>query len=76
MSDDKDPTHRSTPPQDDEWGFLWKAADRANKAWLITGPIYAVASNWKALAAIGAIVVWWNSPKAAAVIAALIGAGL
>ena len=76
MGDDKDPTQRSSQPEPDEWGFLWKAADRSNKSWLITGPIYAVVSNWKALAAIGAIVIWWNSPKVTAAIAAYFGVGL
>ena len=70
--DERDHTARETPPEHDEWHIIWRAVDRANKSWIITGPIHAVVTNWKALLVIGALVLWLNSPKVIAVLAELI----
>ena len=72
MSDDLKPG-RSTPPEDHEWGGIWKALDRANKSWIVTGPIYAAVTNWKAFAIIVGIVVWLNRPEIVAAIRTLSG---
>ena len=75
MSDDKDPTHRSTPPEPHEWGFIWEALGVAVKSWVIAKPFYEVLSNRKALFAIGAFVIWWTSPKVTAALSAFLGVG-
>ena len=73
MGDDEiDHTTRKTPPEPKEWQMIWIAVDRSNKTWTITGPIHAVKSNWKALVATGLFVLWLNSPKVLAALAALI----
>lgn len=49
---------RGTPPKEEEWAGVWSALEKADKGWVITGPIYAVVSNWKALSVtIGVIIV-------------------
>ncbi len=49
---------RDRPPTDEEWVGVWSALEKADKGWIITGPIYAVVSNWKALSVtIGVIIV-------------------
>ena len=56
-----DPYHRKTPPEtDSEWQGIWKAIEKAEKSWIIVGPIYAVVTNWKALVIIGGIVLFVN----------------
>ena len=73
MGDEEiDYTTRKTPPEPHEWQMIWIAIDRANKTWPITGPIHAVKSNWKALGVIGVLLLWINSPKVIAALAALI----
>ena len=51
------------------------SADRADKTWLIIGPLHAVVSNWRALAVILALIAWFNRPEIANAVAVLIGAG-
>ena len=76
MSDDLE-TGRTTPPTDDEWPHIWKKLERADslssKAWVIVGPVYAVVTNWKAIAIIVAGVAWLNRPEILAAIAVLVG---
>jgi hypothetical protein len=62
MGGDKDDfQRRTTPPTKEEWPHLWDAADKAHKTWLITGPIYAVVTNWRALIVVAVVVVWINA---------------
>ena len=72
MGDDDDISTRKNAPDQKEWPTVWRAVDRANKSWLITGPIHAVVTNWKALGVIGVLVLWLNSPKVIAAVAALL----
>lgn len=65
---------RKTPPEnEEEHAYLWDSADKAQKAWRITGPVYAVVSNWKAGVAVIAFVVWLNSPEVVPALKALLG---
>jgi hypothetical protein len=60
MGDDKLKTGRGTPPEDNEWQGVWDALEKAEKGWIITGPIHAVVSNWRALCVIGAVIGFIN----------------
>lgn len=73
MGDKK--SRRETPPEEREWADIWEAIDRSNMAWIIVGPIHAVVSNWKALAAIAAVVVWLNNDKIISALSTLVGVG-
>ena len=72
MSDKK--SRRNTPPEEDEWPDVWDAIDKANMSWIITGPIHAVVSNWKALVVIAGVIVWLNNDRIIEAIATIIGA--
>jgi len=51
MADDDLHTYRKTPPETDEdWQKLHRSMARADKAWIVTGPISAFAENRKAWA--------------------------
>lgn len=55
---------RGKPPDDDDdWLHIWDGVDKAHKSWIVTGPIHAVVSNWKALAVIGAALMALNGPE-------------
>jgi hypothetical protein len=72
VSDDKK-YGRKDPPEHSEWTDIWDALEKADKGWIITGPIYAVVSNWKALLVIGFVIFAVNSPRIVAAIEALMG---
>lgn len=72
MSDKHDP-YRRDPPKEDEWHHIWQAIDKAHKGWVVTGPIYAAVTNWKAWLAITAFIVWMNRPEIIAALSVLIG---
>ena len=59
MSDDKK-KGRETPPRDDEWPYIWSAADKAHSGWPVVGPIVALVTNWKALAIAAGVYGWFN----------------
>ena len=63
MGGDDKRFQRSTPPTKDEWADIWDAVEKANKAWLIIGPIHAVVTNWRALLIVAVVVLWLNNPK-------------
>lgn len=72
----KDPTERREPPKsEDEWGFLWQAAAKANEGWIVVGPIVAAVKNWKAWLVIGGLFVWMNRPDIMQALQTLMGAG-
>lgn len=73
MSEDKHPG-RTTPPEDDEWSYIWAAAEKAHLSWIVTGPLVAVVSNWKAWAVAVAIYVFIRSPDILAALDTLTGA--
>lgn len=54
---------RKTPPEEDDWLHIWDGIDKAHKSWIITGPLHAVVSNWKALLVIFAILMTLNGPE-------------
>ena len=74
MSDDDLKTGRSTPPKDDEWRGIWSALEKADRGWIVTGPIHAVITNWKSLAVMGAIVAYVRGPDIIAAVALAMGA--
>ncbi len=37
-----------SPESEEEWQRLHRAADRADKAWIVNAPLVAFAVNWKA----------------------------
>lgn len=70
----KEPLNRGGPPETDEhWAWLYDGASKGHKGWSIVGPIFAVVTNWKALAAIFAVVAFFNRPEIAAAVQVLIG---
>lgn len=73
---EKEPYGRKEPPEESEWHAIWSALEKADKSWIITGPIYAVVSNWKALLVIFAVITWVNSPEILAALKTLMGVGL
>ena len=36
------------PETEEDWQRLHQAAERANKTWIVTGPMVAFVTNWKA----------------------------
>ncbi len=51
MADEELHRYRKVPPEsEEEWQRLYRSADRADKAWLVTGPLSAFVVNWKAWA--------------------------
>lgn len=70
---DKEPFGRKEPPEESEWHAIWSALEKAEKGWIITGPVYAIVSNWKALLVIAAVIVWINSPEIVSALRVLIG---
>ncbi len=65
MGDDKEnPADRTTAPKGpEEWRFIWRGAERANRAGPIIDPIYAVVSNWRAIAIVVIVILWLNKPE-------------
>lgn len=62
MAEKKDKYGRKEPPEHDEWIDIWHSLEKADRGWIITGPIYAIVSNWKALVVIFLFIAWLNSP--------------
>jgi len=63
MAEKLPPDNRERPPHETEWPWLWDKADKANKSWMIIGPIHAAVTNWRAWVIIGAIVAWIRGPE-------------
>jgi len=62
MTDNRN--ERKTPPEDEkDWAYIWTAVDRANKSWIVTGPIHSIVVNWKAYVVIAGVIIAINSPK-------------
>lgn len=71
---DDDLALRSTPPKTaEEHQYLWSAAHKAHRSWVIIGPLHAVVTNWKALAVVGLLVVWLNRPEIVVAITSVLG---
>ena len=66
---------RREPPDENEWPGVWAALEKAEKGWLITGPIHAVVSNWKALLAVVVIIAWISRPEIIAAVQTIAGGG-
>ena len=66
-------TGRTTPPDDDEWGQLWSLHHKTNRMWPIVAPFVAVYENWKALAAVAAVVAFVRGPEVIALLAEFLG---
>ncbi len=74
MGDEDEIGERSTAPKGpDEWKIVWRGVTRANRAWIIIGPIYAVMSNLKAIAFVLLLILYINRPEILAAIEALFG---
>lgn len=44
---------RKTPPKtDEEHAHIWDSSEKAQKAWVVVGPIHAAVTNWKGWAVI------------------------
>ena len=72
MSDD-DKFNRTTPPEDHEWPIVYSAIEKANKAWIVVGPIHAIVTNWKFLLGAIAAAAWINRPEIVSALSVLIG---
>jgi hypothetical protein len=48
--------------------------EKSDKGWIITGPIWAVVKNWKALAVIAGVLFMFNQPEFAALVKMTFGA--
>lgn len=66
-------TGRSTPPNDDEWPWIWKALENSDKSWVIVGPIWSVVSNWKALCVLFAVVAFIKGDELTAILRGVLG---
>jgi len=76
MGGDKDDfQRRTTPPTKEEWPDVWDAVEKARKTWLITGPLHAVVTNWRALIIVAVVVIWLNNPKLIAFLQSITGQG-
>lgn len=74
MADDDDKYGRKDPPEPHEWPAIWRSLEKSDKGWIITGPVYAVVKNWKALAVIAGLLIMFNQPEVAAAVQAIFGA--
>lgn len=63
---------KAPPDDDDDWFHIWDSADKAQKLWYVLGWLHAIATNWKALLVVAAIIVWINSPEVIALIKTLV----
>jgi hypothetical protein len=75
MTDNGKRYQRTTPPTKEEWPELWDAIEKADKAWLIIGPIHAVVTNWRALLIVAIVVLWLNNPKILEALRVITGQG-
>ena len=77
MSDDHKipPDDRTRAPHEKEWPSVWEALERANKTWVITAPIVAIVSNWRAIAVVAAITLALNGQQILAILEAYLGKG-
>jgi hypothetical protein len=74
MADDDDKYGRKDPPEPHEWVYIWRSLEKSDKGWIITGPIWAVVKNWKALAVIAGVLFMLNQPEFAALVKMTFGA--
>jgi hypothetical protein len=63
MPDKLPPDNRERPPHEHEWAWFWDNADKAQKSWIIVGPIHAAVTNWKAWLIMGGVVAWMRGPE-------------
>lgn len=63
MADDDDKYGRKDPPEPHEWPAIWRSLEKSDKGWIITGPIYAVVKNWKALVVIAGLLIAFNQAE-------------
>ncbi len=64
MDNNDNPAERTTAPKGpDEWRYIWLGAERANRAGPVIDPIYAVVTNWKAIAIVIIVILWLNKPE-------------
>lgn len=75
MTKEEDDAIRRDEPEGDEWSYLWQGAQRGHQSWKVVGPIHAVVTNWKAIAAVVAFVAWLNKPEIVAALDVLLGGG-
>lgn len=73
MPDRRDRRYDKPPETEEDWADLWEGSQKAHKAWVVVGPIYAVATNWKALAITVLFIVAINSEEALTFIRSLPG---
>lgn len=74
---DDDWLTKSGPPEHDEdWVHIRRGVHKAHQSWLITGPLVAVAQNWKALAIVAGVVAWLNKPGILAALKTIFGGGI
>ena len=75
MAKDDDKTTRGSPAEnDDDWRAIWRAVEHSSKMWWLVGPVHAIASNWKAIAVVIAIVAWLSRDDIRAALRVLAGA--
>lgn len=72
----KPETGRKTPPNEHEWPYVWDGLDKAQKSWIVSGPIHAAVSNWKAWLVICGIVGFIRGPQIIGAIRAYLEGGL
>lgn len=64
MADDDLHIHKDEPPENpQDWQRVHRAVHRTEVTWPLLGPVYAVLSNWKAIAIGLAFIVAINNPK-------------
>jgi len=76
VTDEKNRATRDTPPEGPEdHSYIWDTLKKAERSWRVTGPIVAIAENWKALAGVAVVVAWFNRPEILAAFQVILGGG-
>lgn len=66
--------YRQTPPEtDEEWQRIWQAVDYAEKSFAVSGPVYAVVSNWKPWAIGIGLFMWLQRTEVLAALEVILG---
>lgn len=64
MTDKKDPLHNVTRPETDaHWDAIIEGAKKAHKTWVVSGPLVAIVTYWKAFMVMGGAIVAMNAEQ-------------
>lgn len=72
---DKFSARRTPPETSEEWEYIWSASDKATKGWFVVGPVYAIASNWRAWVFAGVLYAFLRRQEVIALLDKITGVG-